>query len=560
MFENMNISQGFYEEDFLAFIAKNSFITQEQKMLIRERMNSGQQLVDLLQGLFSGEEILQYKSNFLGIARIYLSDQQIDPSVAALIPEELAAKYNLIPVEIQEGKLLVAMADPTDTRAFEDIVLYSGHQVVPFLAAAEEVKVAIREFYTVKKSREDTSDEFVEAINIWKLDETVKRGQQGSVVRLVDSLLRQAVREKASDIHWEPREESYKVKFRIDGRLEVKTILPISVARSVAARLKIMAGMDVTERRIPQDGRIILDLPSKKIDIRVSTFTTVYGEKVVTRILDNETAKLSLAELGMRKEVEEGVRELLQQPHGLILVSGPTGSGKTTTLYALLRELQSESHNIISIEDPVEYRLPGVNQAQVNTKIGLDFAQGLRAILRQDPDIIMVGEIRDKETAHIATAAALTGHLVLTTVHTNTAAEALTRMLEMEIEPYIVAASICGVIAQRLVRQLCPYCRELRPVPGEIKKVFNWGSIDHFYVPRGCQKCRGTGYNGRIGIHEYLKYDQQIKELVLRKGSALEIERLSRALGIPSLKDNALLRVIEGRTSLEEVIGLTAGV
>jgi len=407
---------------------------------------------------------------------------------------------------------------------------------------------------------DDDLGKLSETMRVWTLEEDADvRVKSAPVVRLVDSLLRQAVLEKASDVHWEPREDSFSVKFRIDGKLETKMVLPASSARMIAARLKVMAGMDVTERRIPQDGRIMLGLFDKRIDVRVSTFATVYGEKVVTRILDGETANRSLAELGMRPEVEEGVRKLLLRPHGLILVSGPTGSGKTTTLYALLRELKSESRNIISIEDPVEYRLPGVNQAQVNTRIGLDFAQGLRAILRQDPDVIMVGEIRDRETAEIATAAALTGHLVLTTVHTNTAAEAITRLLDMGIEPYIAAAAIYGVLAQRLVRRLCPFCRVKQAVPSEFKAGFQW-SADWLYAPRGCPQCRGTGYNGRIGIHEYLPYSEPIKELVLKKASALEIEKQARDLGNPSLKEDALLKVVQGWTSLEEVIAVIAGV
>ncbi|NLM22057.1 MAG: type II/IV secretion system protein [Peptococcaceae bacterium] len=545
---------------FLDYLSKNNYISSSQNHYLQERIKLGYALHEVIRNFLGDEEILQHKCSYYGVTRVKLSELEIDSFAAFLIPEQLATKYNLIPFKINKGRLCVAMADPVDRRAMEDVELYSGYKTEPYLATPEEIKVAIREFYTIQQSQGDITDDYQGSLNVWKIEENVVAGNEGSVVRLVDSLFNQAVREMASDIHWEPGEESFKVRFRIDGRLELKTILSSTFARSVTARLKVMAGMDVTERRRPQDGRIVLDLLGKKIDVRVSTFNTVYGEKVVARILDYETAQLSLAELGMRKDVEEGARKLLLQPHGLILVAGPTGSGKTTTLYALLRELQAESLNIVSIEDPVEYRLPGLNQAQVNTKIGLDFAQGLRAILRQDPDIIMVGEIRDRETAKIATAAALTGHLVLTTVHTNTAAEALARMLEMDIEPYIVAASVCGVIAQRLVRRLCPFCREQKPVPLVLKHAFNWEGIDYIYGPGRCSRCRGTGYKGRIGIHEYLHYDYRIKELVLNKGSALEIEKLARSLNIPSLKEDALIKVAEGWTSLEEVIGLIEGV
>lgn len=561
MLDKRKISQGLFEEEFLEYLLFNMIISPKELATIRKEMDQNQNLETVLKIFLTGKEILKYKSSFLGIRRICLSENKIDFSIALIIPEELARKYSLIPYAFEQGHLLVAMADPTNRKALDDVSLYSGFQVEPLLAEIEEIKVAIRECFTIKNSNVETPDQSSGSMSVWKVDdEETEYGQEAPVIRLVDSLFRQAVIEGASDIHWEPREKVFNIKFRIDGLLEVKTTVPFKMARSIAARLKVMAGMDVTERRIPQDGRIMLDLPDKRIDIRVSTFATVYGEKVVTRILDDETARRSLADLGMRKKVEEGIRELLRRPYGLILISGPTGSGKTTTLYALLRELQSESLNIVSIEDPVEYRLPGVNQAQVNTKIGLDFAGGLRAVLRQDPDIIMVGEIRDKETARIATAAALTGHLVLSTVHTNTAAEALARMLDMDIEPYLIASAVCGVLAQRLVRKLCPNCKELRSVSSELKEVFNWENIDYIYGPKGCSQCRGTGYSGRIGIHEYLTYNQEIKELVLQKSSSILLEKTSQASGMINLKEDALLKVLEGHTSLEEVMRLSTGI
>lgn len=560
--QGKKISQGFFQEEFLEYLLFKMVISPEEMAAIQKQLDLGQDLESLLKAFVPEEEILQLKGAFLGIRRVDLSAQQISFPAALLIPEELARKYTLIPYAIEDGRLQVAMADPTNRKAWDDVGLYAGYPVEPLLAGPEEIKVAIRECFT-EKSAAETPEKLTGTtgtMSSWQVDEEADCGREAPVIRLVDSLFRQAVLEMASDIHWEPREKAMDVRFRIDGLLEVKTTLPLSMARSIAARLKVMAGMDVTERRIPQDGRMLLDLLNKRIDIRVSTFATVYGEKVVTRILDDETAQFSLAQLGMRKEVEEGVRKLLQQPHGLILVSGPTGSGKTTTLYALLRELQAEALNIVSIEDPVEYRLPGVNQAQVNTRIGLDFAGGLRAILRQDPDIIMVGEIRDKETAQIATAAALTGHLVLSTVHTNSAAEALARMLDMNIEPYLLAASVCGVLSQRLVRKLCPNCRQVRPVPLELKEAFNWGKVEFVYEAKGCPKCRGTGYRGRIGIHEYLPYSQEIKELVLQKSSSVLLEKTSRKLGIISLQEDALLKAAEGQTSLEEVMRLSAGI
>jgi type IV pilus assembly protein PilB len=559
MVEENWTSQILFEKEFLEYLLLNMVITPENKADICNAMMDGKGLDQILQRFLTLKEIRTYRSAYFGISRVSLSEISIDPLAIRLISEELARRHIVIPLSVQKGKMLVAMADPTNRAALDDVSFYSGYPAEPFLADAEEIIIAIREYYTVGKSAEGQSSPRYSNTR-WIVHEETEAGGKEPVVRLVDSFLRQAVNEKASDVHWEPKEDHFLIKFRIDGYLEKKSQLPIELARSTAARLKIMAGMDVTERRIPQDGRIVLELPDKKIDIRVSSFPTVSGEKIVTRILDDETARRSLSELGMRKDVEEGVRKLIRQPYGLILVSGPTGSGKTTTLYALLREIPADCFNLVSVEDPVEYRLPGVNQAQVNTRIGFDFAGGLRAILRQDPDIIMVGEIRDQETAQIATAAALTGHLVLSTVHTNSAAEAFVRMLDMEIEPFMLAASVCGVVAQRLVRRLCPHCREESSVSLDMKKTFGWEDVERIYRPKGCTKCRGTGYHGRIGIHEYLPYSQEIKQLILRKSNARRIEEIARSQGMLTLREDALLKVVQGETSLEEVMRLSAGV
>ncbi|RNC29285.1 MAG: Type II secretion system protein E [Candidatus Dichloromethanomonas elyunquensis] len=549
----------YFETDFLSYLIKHQVLKPEQVQMVKGLLSGDKDLENILLDYLSLDDVLKHKSLHLGIERFCLSEKSIDMKAVLRISEELARKYILIPVAIRENRLSVAMADPANGSALDDIRLYSGCQVDPLLAGKEEIKIAIRDCFTIGRSGAEFSGQNSGPFSKWKVDGGLKDGQEAPVIQLVDSLISQAIMEKASDIHWEPKEDFFQVRFRIDGKLEIKTVAPSGLAKGITARLKVMGGMDVTERRIPQDGRIILDHPGKRIDIRVSTFTTVCGEKVVTRILDEQTARRSLEELGMRQEVEEGVRRLLRQPHGLILVSGPTGSGKTTTLYALLQELSSGSLNIVSIEDPVEYRIPGVNQAQVNARAGFDFAGGLRAVLRQDPDIIMVGEIRDKETARIATAAALTGHLVLSTVHTNTAAEAVARMLDMEIEPYLVASSVCGVIAQRLVRKLCPHCRKQVPVSSEVKKALRWDNVFTIFEPEGCAKCRGTGYSGRLGVHEYLPYHQPIKELIMQKSDAAAIEKTACSLGMLTLWQDALQKVVRGTTSLEEVMGLLAG-
>lgn len=561
------LSRDFFslEEKFGQYLVAYGYLTEAVFKQILSSKKNGENVLNLLvrKGYLSEDELLEAKSSFLGIPRISLAEETLDISAVQMVSENLAIKYTLIPVRFEGEKLLVAMSDPMNICALDDISVHTGFQVKPLLAGAEEIKIAIRQHLTLAKSIHETEKESApKEYRIWQVEDGEENGinREASVVRLVDSFLGQAVMEGASDIHWEPKEKEFLVRFRVDGMLVKKSVLPSRISRSMAARLKIMAGMDVAERRIPQDGRIVLEINGKRIDVRASTFPTVYGEKVVTRILDSETAELSLAELGMREEVETGVRGLLRHPYGLILVSGPTGSGKTTTLYALLRELQSESLNIVSIEDPVEYRLAGVNQAQVNSRIGLDFARGLRAILRQDPDVIMVGEVRDRETAKIATAAALTGHLVFTTVHTNTASEALARLLDMDIEPYLVASAICGVIAQRLVRRLCPYCKEKHELSEEMRKILLNPDSAQIYRPKGCVKCRGTGYIGRIGVHEILPYNQCIKEMVLKKKSSAEIEEAAREAGMLSLKEDAVLKAEKGLTSLEEVFRITAGI
>jgi type IV pilus assembly protein PilB len=550
------------ELTFGQFLLVNSYIDArdlaqalEVQSLSRERI--GKVLVRL--GILSQDLLKEGLSRYLNLPIVSLTQVTIDPNIAQIISEELACRHLLIPIELNSGVLRVAMADPTDVRALDDVQLYTGCKVEAVLAGMEEIRTAIGQFLTVEK----TVDQLLKLQNpnqdgqdVWTIDEltTDVVGRDAPTIRLVDTLLDQAVAQGASDIHWEPQEYDFIVRYRIDGRLCVKSRLSLGVARSVISRLKVMADLDISERRLPQDGRILIEVRNRRIDLRISTLPTVYGEKIVVRILDPETAKRSLDALGMRSQVEAGVRELLQRPHGLILVTGPTGSGKTTTLYALLRELRAETFNVVSIEDPVEYRLAGVNQVQVHGH-GLTFAKGLRSILRQDPDIIMIGEIRDDETARIAIAAALTGHLVVSTLHTNTAALALTRLLDMGIEPYLLAAALSGVLSQRLVRLLCKHCKKPYSITAAEKQALRFETkIDTFYQAQGCKLCRGTGYNGRLGIHELLLYNQDIKQLVLAQGSSQEIEHSAIEHGMVPLFQDGLCKVAQGLTSLEEVL------
>lgn len=510
----------------------------------------GELLVRL--GLLSRDKLQEALSTYLGVPRISLTEVIIDQMAVQLITEELAKRHVLIPISLNNGVLHVAMADPTSVRAIEDIRLTSGYEIEPMLANEDQIRAAIRQHLTIHHSAAQMAalKGIAESGEIWSVEELEQSGQDAPTVRLVDSIFQQAIVFGASDIHWEPRENDFSVRLRIDGQLNSISPLPLSAVRSVISRLKMMAKMDVAERRLPQDGRIVVEMSGRRIDLRVSTLPTVYGEKAVVRILDPETAQRSLGSLGMREEVETGMRRLLQRPHGLILITGPTGSGKTTSLYALMRELQAEAFNIVSIEDPVEYRLPGINQVQVQSSIGLTFAKGLRAILRQDPDVIMIGEIRDEETARIAVSAALTGHLVLSTLHTNTAAEAITRLLEMGIEPYLLTDSISGVLSQRLVRVLCDACKE---------PVFGDEAGGNSFRPKGCPQCRGIGYKGRIGIHELLRYNQDIKELVLGRQSIRKIEQAAIKDGMLPLFQDGLKKVELGLTTREEVLRAAAG-
>lgn len=524
---------------------------------LEEQKQSGLRIGEILvkQESLRRNELLNLLSDYLGIPRVNLTQHRINPEAASILSEEIAWRYVLIPIGINDGILQVAMTDPTNHRAVDDIRILTGYGVQPFLAEQAEVEAAIRKYLTVEKSIAELS-----SVQDALLEESrpngnsIEEGNDTPTIRLVDSLLRDAIALGASDIHWEPGELSLRVRYRIDGKLETKQSFPLNVARNLIARIKVMSRLDVSERRLPQDGRSRLCIDTKNIDLRVSCLPTVYGEKVVIRILNPDTAQRSLEALGMRQEVEAGVRKLISQPHGIILVVGPTGSGKTTTLYALLRELTADHINIVSIEDPVEYQLPGVVPVQVHSKIGLTFAQGLRSILRQDPDVIMIGEIRDEETARIAIAAALTGHLVLSTLHTNTAAEAFTRLLDMGIEPYLLAAVIRGVLSQRLVRRLCDQCKKPFNINSMEQKVMDLPQgINQGFQPVGCPHCRGIGYLGRIGLHELLLYNQDIKDLVLERKNSRLIEGVAIEAGMLPLRQDGYFKVNEGLTSLEEV-------
>ncbi len=553
------------EMDLWDALVKRQIITGVDISHIAGEKRADEGLGDVLYrlGLITGAELRSCLADYYGLAQISLAHSVIDLNAVRLIPEEIALRYRLIPVRIDRSNsrsavLRVAMADPGNLQALEAVRTFSGMEVEGVVADLREIKDAIQRYLVVENSIAQLAGgpgKFSEETGSWILDEGIHSGEEQSpAVRLVNSLLYQAVSKGASDIHWEPQEQGLNVRFRLDGSLSLNCILPSGSEERVIARLKIMAGMDITECRIPQDGSFEARLGKQKIDMRVSSLPTVYGEKIVVRILDPDMAKRSLHELGLTAEAENALRIMLRKQHGMLLAVGPTGSGKSTTLYALLQELDWRSLNIMSVEEPVEYRIRGVNQTGVNYKTELNFAKGLRAILRQDPDVIMIGEIRDEETARIAASAALTGHLVLSTLHTKTAAEALTRLMEIGLEPYLLAASISGVLSQRLVRRLCPSCLSEHVIGEYERRIFSSNiPFEKAYKAEGCPYCNYTGYHGRVGIHELLLYSPAIKEMILARKSPDEIAGKAKEEGMVTMLENGLVKVKEGITSLEEL-------
>jgi len=555
--------------DFGQFLLSNSYIDgQELASASKITLKSGEPIGEVLvrMGALPKARLEEAVRKYLGISEISLTQVIIDPGVAGLIPEEIALRYTLIPFERRAGILRVAMLDPTHERALRDIRMFTGLEVVPVFAKAEEIQTAIRQCLTVEQSvvrLSNLADRASEDQAVWSIKSTEIDPQQedAPTLKFVHSVMHEAVVQGVSDIHWEPCKNNFVVRYRIDGKLIKKHVLSSNSARSIVSCLKVMAQMDVAERRMPQDGRMTFSAGLRSVDIRMSSMPIVYGEKIVVRILDPEMAQRPLGSLGMRPEVELGVQGLLKRTNGLILVVGPTGSGKTTTLYALLRELNAEEQNIISIEDPVEYQISGVNQVQVNVPAGLSFSVGLRHILRQDPDVIMIGEIRDEETARIAITASLTGHLVFSTLHTNTAAEALARLMDMGIEPYLLAAAISGVLSQRLVRRLCRHCKATYKVSETEKIALRLpASITQLYRSTGCPECLQTGFRGRIGIHEFLLYNQEIKELVLSRHNSRDIEQQAMVSGMLTIFEDGLLKVIQGLTTVKEVLHAVSGI
>lgn len=497
----------------------------------------------------------------MGVLYVDLENYLIDLKVTTLIPEAFAKKHRLVPIFRIRDTLTIAMAEPQDILVIDELRLKTKCEIEPCLASEQAIENAINQYYSMTGSlgeliRGIDKEEFSE--DAQKKERTLEQmAEETPVIKLVNMLIMQALRDRASDIHIEPEKDLLRIRYRIDGVLHEVAKSPMELHPAVSSRIKILSKMDIAEKRIPQDGRFQMKTEGKEIDLRVSTFPTVYGENVVMRLLDRANILLGFEDLGFQQPMLSEYEKLIHRPYGIILVTGPTGSGKTTTLYSTLQAINTIEKNIITVEDPVEYHLDLIRQCQVNAKVGLTFAAGLRSILRQDPDIVMVGEIRDQETAEIAIHAALTGHLVLSTLHTNDAPSAVTRLVDMGIEPFLVASSLIGVLAQRLVRVICPKCKSSYNPSAVLLKEMGLGPDTVLFKGKGCNHCKNTGYRGRLAIFQFMAMTSEIRDLVIKSSSADQIQKEARKTGMMSLREDGLNKAREGFTTIEEVLRVT---
>ncbi|MBW2149052.1 MAG: Flp pilus assembly complex ATPase component TadA [Deltaproteobacteria bacterium] len=533
---------------------------EEQKKL-GEKL--GQVLVRL--GYITENDIITIMEEQLRVPRVEMDNFMADQMVIGLIPEGVARSQQVIPLYVDEGVLHVAMTDPLDIFAIDEVARTTCKEVEPHICTVAEMERALNQYYGESHSLADIIESLPEeSIEGDESEVEISRlqtiAQEAPVVKLVNNIIAQALRDSASDIHFEPEENLTRIRYRIDGILYEIHNTPKRLQLPIISRIKIMSRMDIANRRTPQDGRFDIKKENREIAIRVSTFPTVYGENVVMRLLDKSTALYRMDRLGLQKDDLERFEKLIHKPYGMILAAGPTGSGKTTTLYAILNRVNSVEKNIKTIEDPVEYRLNWVRQSQVNPRAGLTFATGLRAILRQDPDIIMVGEIRDQETAEIAVQAALTGHLVFSTVHTNDAAGALVRLADMGTEPFLISSSVIGIISQRLLRTICPECREAyTPSPAYLQNLGlgDGHNIPTLYRGRGCSFCKNSGYRGRTGIFETLVVSDELREKIVERSSSAVIAAIAQQQGMRTLRQDAIQKALSGITTPEEAIRVT---
>jgi type IV pilus assembly protein PilB len=517
----------------------------------------GRVLIDL--GLIRETDLVRALAEQVGLEFVDLSDHPIDAAVTGLLPDQLARRYRALPIGERDGKLLVAMSDPANVYALDDIRTITGRDVQPLVATASDVEQAIAKFSHLDGQVEALASEAAELVES-EHEEITAALEDAPIVRLVTAIMTQAVGDRASDVHIEPTEKDVRVRFRVDGVLHEVMHSPKNIQGGLISRLKVMADLNIAEKRVPQDGRISMRVGGKQLDLRVATLPTVHGEKVVIRVLDKTQAMLRLEDLGFLDDAFARYERSFKKPYGAILVTGPTGSGKSTTMYATLNILNQEDRNIITVEDPVEYRIPGVNQMQVNPKAGLTFASALRSILRADPDIVLIGEVRDRETAMIAVEAALTGHLVLTSLHTNDASSAITRLTEMEVETFLVASAIDCVVAQRLARKLCEKCKEpYEPEQAELYEAgypeWQWAEIQQLFraSEKGCPSCSSTGFRGRIGLYEVMPITEELERLTVDRASSEQMKAVAIQQGMITLRDDGLEKARLGVTSIEEV-------
>ncbi len=524
----------------------------------------GRTLVEL--GMLTENQLVQALAAQVGMQFIDLDEHPVDRAAVAMVPGALCRRYSVLPIAIQNGVLILATADPGNVMAVDDVRTMSGMQVTPVIATYDNVVRAIDRFVRADGEMENLSSAFEDAqvepeADLSKMGDFVD--DDAPIVRYVNLLVTQAITDRASDIHIEPSEHDLRVRYRIDGVLHETQRSPKNITGGVISRVKIMSDIDIAEKRKPQDGRMSVVHNGRKIDLRVATLPTVWGEKIVMRILDNSTASLDLRDLSFLDHNYETYKESYTKPYGMILVTGPTGSGKSTTLYATLNAVSKPDINVITVEDPVEYRLAGINQVQVNPKAGLTFAAALRSILRSDPDVVLLGEIRDHETAQIAIEAALTGHLVLSTLHTNDAPSAVTRLTEMGIEPFLVGSALDCVVAQRLARRLCSKCKvPYQPSVEEMEAArFPWvpgEPVPELFRPGGCTACSKTGYKGRLALHEVMRVTEEIERHAVAHSSAADIANTAMQQGMTSLRNDGWYKVAMGQTSIEEILRVVA--
>ncbi|HJV34280.1 type IV-A pilus assembly ATPase PilB [Geomonas sp.] len=552
----------------------HNLITKEQlKNALAEQKAAGGNLrlgsILIRDSLISEADLTSFLSKQYGVPTINLADYDVDPSVTKIIPAEVAHKYQIVPVNRAGSTLIIAMSDPSNIFAIDDIKFMTGYNVEVVVVAESAIKSAIDKLYDQSASLADVmSDLEMEDFEVMTDDEEVdvtaleRATEDAPVVKLVNLILTDAIKKKASDIHIEPYERSFRVRYRIDGILYEVMKPPMKLKNAITSRIKIMSELDIAERRLPQDGRIKIKLgQGKDMDFRVSVLPTLFGEKIVLRLLDKSNLQLDMTKLGYEPDALAAFQKEIHKPFGMVLVTGPTGSGKTVSLYSALSELNKVTENISTAEDPVEFNFAGINQVQMHEDIGLNFAAALRAFLRQDPDIIMIGEIRDFETAEIGIKAALTGHLVLSTLHTNDAPSTINRLLNMGIEPFLVASAVNLITAQRLARRVCSECKQVEEVP--VQSLIQAGVPAHqapgvvCYKGTGCAKCNGTGYKGRVGFYQVMPMLEGIRELILNGANTAEIKRESMRLGVKTMRQSGLTKLMEGVTSFEEVLRVT---